>query len=84
MPRNTMEMHMTLEDLIAGFRQVATASVADAVAVHVAVAQSGIAAKLLGDLRRLKSFEEPAADSGGTDKRTGEEGRPRRQPSPAS
>ncbi len=53
-------------------------------AVHVAVAQSGIAAKLLGDLRRLKSFEEPAAGSGGTGKRTGEGARGRRRSRPAS
>ena len=53
-------------------------------AVHVAVAQSGIAAKLLGDLRRLKSFEEPAAGPGGTDKHTGGGARRERGPRPAS
>lgn len=42
--------------------------------VHVAVAQSGIAVKLLGALRRLRSFEEPAAPSGGPRKRRNQSG----------
>lgn len=42
--------------------------------VHVAVARSGIAVKLLGALRRLRSFEEPAAPSGGPRKRRNQNG----------
>ena len=42
--------------------------------VHVAVARSGIAVKLLGALRRLRSFEEPAASSGGPRKRRNQSG----------
>lgn len=42
--------------------------------VHVAVARSGIAGKLLGALRRLRSFEEPAASSGGPRKRRNQGG----------
>lgn len=53
-------------------------------AVHVAVAQSGMAAKLLGDLRRLKSFEEPAAVSGGKDRRSREKTHRKRETPPAS
>ena len=53
-------------------------------AVHVAVAQSGIAAKLLGDLRRLRSFEETVAPSGGKNNGIGTEGRRGRQDRAAS
>ena len=42
--------------------------------VHVAVARSGIAGKLLGALCRLRSFEEPAAPSGGPRKRRNQNG----------